>query len=138
MAGRSAYLTLQSTQPQTLAHALADSPAGQLAWNLQLFSDSVSDDYILTNATIYWLTDTAGSSALIGYHGNRPPAEPSTFPLGLACFADDFFPSIRPLAERDHSAIVHWNEYGKGGHHAAQEEPQHLADDIRTFFATRL
>jgi epoxide hydrolase len=137
MADRSAYLRLQSTQPQTLAHALADSPAGQLAWNLQLFSDAVSDDYIITNAAIHWLTDTAGSSALIGYHGNPPPTEPSSFPLGLACFADDFFPSIRPLAERDHSAIVHWNEYGKGGHHAAQEEPQLLADDIRTFFAAR-
>ncbi|MFI6513725.1 hypothetical protein ACIBCT_39490 [Streptosporangium sp. NPDC050855] len=42
-----------STQPQTLAHALADSPVGQLAWDLQLFGDEVSDDYILTNATIY-------------------------------------------------------------------------------------
>ncbi|NRQ32139.1 alpha/beta fold hydrolase [Nonomuraea sp. NN258] len=49
VAGRSAYLALQSTQPQTLAHALADSPAGQLAWNLQLFGDAVSDDYILTD-----------------------------------------------------------------------------------------
>ncbi|WP_326634233.1 epoxide hydrolase [Nonomuraea fuscirosea] len=134
MADRSAYLALQSTQPQTLAHALADSPAGQLAWNLQLFGGAVSDDYILTNAAIYWLTDTAGSSALVGYHGNRPPAGPSSIPLGLACFADDFFPSIRPLAERDHSAIVHWNTYDKGGHHAAQEEPQLLADDLRMFF----
>ncbi len=137
MAGRSAYLALQSTQPQTLAYALADSPAGQLAWNLQLFGDAVSDDYILTNAAIYWLTDTAGSSALIGYHGNKPPAEPSSVPLGLACFADDFFPSIRPLAERDHSAIVHWNTYDKGGHHAAQEQPQLLADDLRMFFTAR-
>ncbi|MFF4779377.1 epoxide hydrolase family protein [Microtetraspora fusca] len=137
MADSSAYLTVHSTQPQSLAHAMADSPAGQLAWNLQLFPDSVSDDYILTNVTIYWLTDTAGTSALTGYHGNRPPAEPSSFPLGLAYFAGDFFPSIRPLAERDHSAIVHWNEFDKGGHHAAQEEPQLLADDIRMFFAAR-
>ncbi|MEU1879759.1 epoxide hydrolase family protein [Streptosporangium sp. NPDC020072] len=136
MAGGSAYLTLQATRPQTLAHALADSPAGQLAWNLQLFGEGVSDDYILTNATIHWLTDSAGSSALVGYHGRRPPAERSSFPLGVACFAEDFFPSIRPLAERDHGAVVRWNEYAKGGHHAAQEEPQVLADDIRAFFAT--
>ncbi|MEV5570117.1 epoxide hydrolase family protein [Spirillospora sp. NPDC052269] len=138
MADRSAYLSLQSTQPQTLAHALADSPAGQLAWNLQLFSDTVSDDYILTNAAIYWLTDTAGSSALTAYHGNKPPSEPSSFPLGLACFAGDFFPSIRPLAERDHTAITHWNTYDKGGHHAAHEQPQLLADDLRTFFTPHL
>ncbi|MEV4254259.1 epoxide hydrolase family protein [Spirillospora sp. NPDC049652] len=134
MAERGAYLSLQSTQPLTLAHALADSPAGQLAWNLQLFGDMVSDDYILTNAAIHWLTDTAGSSALVGYHGNRPSAEPSSFPLGLACFAGDFFPSIRAFAERDHTTITHWNAYDTGGHHPAQEEPQLLADDIRAFF----
>ncbi|MEV2271939.1 epoxide hydrolase family protein [Nonomuraea africana] len=135
MAERGAYLRLQSTQPQTLAHALADSPAGQLAWNLQLFGDSVSDDYILTNATIYWLTDTSGTAALTGYYGNEQPAEPTSFPLGVAHFADDFFPSIQALAERDHKAIVHWSEFDRGGHHAAQEAPQLLADDIRAFFA---
>ncbi|MFC5184538.1 epoxide hydrolase family protein [Actinomadura harenae] len=134
MATRGAYLGLQSTQPLTLAHALSDSPAGQLAWNLQLFGDTVSDDYILTNASIYWLTDTGGSSAMTGYYGNKPPAEPSSFPLGLAGFGDDFFPSIRPFAERDHAAITHWNTYDKGGHHAAQEQPQVLADDLRAFF----
>lgn len=134
MTDRGAYLRLQSTQPQTLAHALADSPAGLLAWNLQLFGESISDDYILTNATIYWLTDSSGTSALTGYYGNERPSEPSSVRLGLAHFADDFFPSVRAFAERDHNAIVHWNEFDRGGHHATQETPLLLADDIRTFF----
>jgi epoxide hydrolase len=134
MTDRGAYLTLQATQPQTLAHALADSPAGQLAWNLQLFDESISDDYILTNATIYWLTDSSGTAAAAGYHGNERPAEPTSFPLGVAHFTGDFFPSVKALAERDHKGIVHWNEFGRGGHHAAQQAPELLAGDIRAFF----
>ena len=55
----SAFNKLQSTQPQTLAYALLDSPAGQLAWSAQLFGDAVSDDYILTNVMLYWLPGTA-------------------------------------------------------------------------------
>ncbi|TMR06942.1 epoxide hydrolase [Actinomadura soli] len=138
VAHKGAYLRLQATQPQTLAHALADSPAGQLAWNLQLFGETVGDDYVLTNATIYWLTDSAGSAALSGYHGNQPPAEPSSFPLGLARFAGDFFPSIRALAERDHRRIVHWSDFDSGGHHPSHEAPDLLAGDIRAFFTSSM
>lgn len=64
------YNKLQSTQQQTLSHALADSPAGQLAWSTQLFGDAVSSDYILTNVMIYWLTNTAASSAR--FYQRRP------------------------------------------------------------------
>jgi epoxide hydrolase len=102
------YHKFQSTAPQTLAHALADSLVGQLAWSYQLFGDSVSDDYILTNATIYWLTNTAASSARLYYenaHATDVPTGPTTVPLSLANFASDF-QSIRPFAERDHKNIV--------------------------------
>src|SRR5207237_6955232 len=97
------YNKLQSTEPQTLSHALADSPVGQLARSSQLFGDAVSDDYILTNVMIYWLTNTAASSARFYYedaHAQDVPTEPTTVPLGLANFANDF-QSIRPFAERD-------------------------------------
>ncbi|THV43093.1 epoxide hydrolase family protein [Glycomyces buryatensis] len=132
-----AYLALQSTQPQTLAHALSDTPAGQLAWNLQLFDETVSDDYILTNTMIYWLTNTAGSSALTGYfeprHADQPEG-PTTVPLGVAVFDSDMFQSLRPLAERDHAGIVSWNSYRTGGHHPAHQVPSILAEDMRRFF----
>ena len=52
---------LQSAQPQTVAHALADSPAGQIAWSGQLFGNALSQDHIITNVAIYWLTNTAAS-----------------------------------------------------------------------------
>jgi len=132
-----AFNKLQSQAPATLSHALTDSPAGQLAWSVQLFGDAVSEEYILTNVMIYWLTNTAGSSALVGYyedeHASDHPGEPTTVPLGLANFADDF-QSIRPFAERDHENIISWNTYDTGGHYPAQMTPDLLIDDIRQFF----
>jgi hypothetical protein len=68
----SGYATQMSTRPQTLAYALNDSPAGQLAWNLEWFVDwdptqtrrpPIDPDTVLTNVTTYWLTQTAGSAA---------------------------------------------------------------------------
>ncbi len=127
---------LQSSAPQTLAHALADSPAGQLAWSGQLFGDAVGADYVLTNATIYWLTNTAASSARLYYedaHAEETPTGPTTVPLGLANFANDFR-SIRPFAERDHSSIVRWSEFDRGDHFAPQTAPDLLVGDMREFF----
>jgi hypothetical protein len=57
-----AFSRLQAQQPQTLAHALADSPAGLAGWNGQLFGEDVDLDFVLTNITIYWLTRTTASS----------------------------------------------------------------------------
>ena len=82
---KGAYHSLQSTVPQTLAHALADSPVGQLAWNYQIYGDAVSFDYILTNVMVYWLTNTAASSARFYYenaHAQHVPTGPTTIPLG--------------------------------------------------------
>ena len=59
---KGAFNVLQGQQPQTLAHALADSPAGLLGWNAQLFDESLDDDFVLANVSLYWLTGTAGSS----------------------------------------------------------------------------
>jgi pimeloyl-ACP methyl ester carboxylesterase len=133
----SAFAKLQSTVPQTLAHALADSPVGQLAWSCQLFGDAVSRDYILGNVMIYWLTNTGGSSARLYYEDAHAeaPTEPTVVPLGLACFANDF-QSIRRFAERDHKNIVSWNEYDRGSHFAAHDAPDLLISDIRSFFGS--
>lgn len=135
MKEKGAYNMLQSTQPQTLAYALADSPVGQLAWNCQLFGNDVSRDYILTNVMIYWLTNTAGSSARLYYedaHVQEMPA-PTTVPSGISVFANDFM-SIRRFAERDHKNIIHWAEFDRGGHNSTQDAPDLLLGDIRTFF----
>jgi pimeloyl-ACP methyl ester carboxylesterase len=133
---------LHSQQPQTLAHALADSPVGLLGWNTQLMTpDSMGDkqldeDFILTNVALYWLTNTGGSSIRFYYedaHEGRH-AEPTSVPLGVAGFAGDFS-GVRRLAERDHHNLVQWNMHPEpGGHYAAHLEPEILADDIRDFY----
>jgi epoxide hydrolase len=131
----SAYAKLQATKPQNLAHALADSPAGQLAWIGQLLGTAVSRDVLVTNAAIYWHTNTGGSSARFYYEDAHVehPSEPTTVPIGLASFAFDFKP-VRRFAERDHANIVSWNDYDRGSHWAAHDAPDLLIADIRQFF----
>ena len=138
------FNTLHSQQPHTLAFALADSPVALLAWNAQLFDDTLDPDFVLANVALYWLTGTAGSSIRFYYenaHATETPREPTTTPTALAMFAGDF-QSIRRFAERDHANIVSWNSYGtepatKGvaGHYAAHEATDVLVGDIRRFFA---
>jgi epoxide hydrolase len=133
--GRSVHDKVQEAQPQTIAHALADSPAGQLAWSGQLFGDALGPDEILTNVSIYWLTNTAASAARFYYENKRAehPTEPTTAPIGLASFAYDFRP-IRRFAERDHANIVSWSEFDRGSHWAAHDAPDLLVGDLRRFF----
>jgi epoxide hydrolase len=131
----SGYAQLQGTKPQNLAHALADSPAGQLAWSGQLFGEAVSREIAVTNAAIYWLTNTGASSARMYYevaHAEQP-TEPTTVPLGLASFAMDF-QSIRRFAERDHANIVSWNSYDRGSHWSAHDAADLVVSDLRQFF----
>jgi hypothetical protein len=138
---------LQSQQPQTLAPALADSPAALLAWNAQLLigdamgEAQLDDDFILTNTAIYWFTNTGGSAIRYYYEDAKAQQaaagqEPTTVPLGLAAFKGDF-QSIRRFAERDHKNITQWHTYdAPGGHYAAHLEPELMTEDIRGFFRT--
>jgi pimeloyl-ACP methyl ester carboxylesterase len=130
-----AYDQLQSQQPQTLAHALADSPVGLLGWHSQIFRGGVDADFVLTNVMLYWLTGTAASAMRLYYEADKAkhPTEPTTVPVGLAQFGDDF-KSIRRFAERDHHNIVSWNVYDRPGHFAAHQSPDLLVGDIREFF----
>jgi pimeloyl-ACP methyl ester carboxylesterase len=141
-----AYFQIQATRPQTLAYGLADSPVGQLAWIVDKFSawthtatgipeDAVSRDDMLTNVMLYWLTGTAGSAARLYYENmHMAPAwgqPPATTPTGVAAFAEDI--AIRRYGEQSNN-IVHWTDFGEGGHFAAMEAPELLIGDIRKFF----
>jgi len=142
------YITIQATRPQTLAAALVDSPAGQLAWIIDKFRewthprgalpDSVIDrDRLLTNVMLYWLSGTAGTAAYVGYaqeSGWGAAKEPSGVPTAAIMFAHDI--GIRRYAELENT-IVRWVDVPEhGGHFAALEEPRLLVDDIRAFFRT--
>ncbi len=134
------YNQMNGTRPQTIAAALADSPVGQLAYN-ELFENFgngtslVSPEQVLTQVTLYWLTNTSATAARYHYAEGRSGAEPqvSHGRTGVAVFKDDF-QTIRPLAERDNDNIVHWTEFDRGGHYAALEVPELVVDDLRVFF----
>lgn len=139
----SGYLKISQTRPQTLAYGLTDSPAGQLAWNSELFMgfrgenlDRFDRDLFLTHVMPYWLTATAGSSARQHYEDARTGSGyrevPNETPTGVAVFPDDFR-SVRRFAERANN-IVHWSQFDRGGHFAAMDAPDLLTGDLRKFF----
>jgi epoxide hydrolase len=138
------YNSMNGTRPQTIAAALSDSPVGQLAYN-ELFENFgtgtslVSADQVLTQVSIYWLTNTAATAVRYHYAEAHSGAEPvvNHGRVGVAVFADDFR-TIRPLAERDNTRIEHWSEFDAGGHFAAMEVPDVLVSDLRTFFAAEV
>ncbi len=92
---------------------------------------------MLTSVSIYWFTNTAGSSARLYYedrHSTYQPDGPTTVPLALSNFRNDF-QSVRRFGERDHRAITSWKYHDRGSHYAAQDAPDLLVADIREFFA---
>ena len=132
---------MNGTRPQTIAAALSDSPVGQLAYN-ELFENFgngtslVSVEQVLTQVSLYWLTNTSATAVRYHYAEGHAGTEPvvSKGRIGVAVFAHDF-QTIRPLAERDNAQIVHWSEFDRGGHYAVLEVPDLVVGDLRTFFA---
>jgi pimeloyl-ACP methyl ester carboxylesterase len=140
----SGYVQLQSTRPQTLAYGLADSPAGQAAWiyeKIQAWTDSNDDaetllgrDAILDNITLYWLTDTAASSARY-YWENRGGSFAGgrlDLPVAASVFPHEIFRAPRSWADQCYPNLIHWNdELPRGGHFAAWEQPALFAQEMR-------
>jgi pimeloyl-ACP methyl ester carboxylesterase len=140
------YSRQQGTRPQTLAAGLADSPIGQLSWiaekfkewtnpSKQLPHDAVDRDQLLANVSLYWFTNTAGSSAQFYYESTHSSAgwtAPSQAPQGFSIF--DASPIVRRVMDAEKKAVF-WNEHSEGGHFPAMEAPDLLSADIRAFFA---
>jgi pimeloyl-ACP methyl ester carboxylesterase len=143
-AERGGYAELQGTRPQTLAHGLADSPVGQLAWIVEKFKewtspardlpeDAVDRDQLLANVSLYWFSNTGGSSAQFYYEARHSKAgwtAPSQAPAGYSIF--DAHPIVRRLMD-PHRKAAFWSEHQQGGHFPAMEAPSQLIDDLRAF-----
>jgi pimeloyl-ACP methyl ester carboxylesterase len=143
----SGYAQIQSTKPQTLGYALSDSPVGQLAWIAEKFrtwtdcdgviENAVDRDALLTNISVYWFTNTGGSSGRYYKEAQQAGDMGGQFgletPVGHACFPKEVIASPRKWVEHWYN-IVHWTDMPRGGHFAAMEQPELLIDDIRTFF----
>ncbi|MDF2740821.1 MAG: putative hydrolase [Actinomycetia bacterium] len=143
-AGGSGYAPYLTSRPQTLSYGLLDSPVAQLAWLVERFkefdgwpraeagapNEPIDRDQLLTNATLYWLTRTAGSSSWTYYEGAAGmPVDQTKVPTGVSHAG----PGIRRLAER-RNTIAHWSDDHSPGHMVAMAVPDQLVGDIRGFF----
>ena len=94
-------------------------------------------DELLTNIMLYWVTETATSSARLYYESrNAPTSRPMgrvEVPTGVAVFPYELFIAPRKWAEASYN-LTHWTEMPRGGHFAAMEQPDLLVEDLRTFF----
>ena len=134
-----AYAMIQSTKPTTAAVGLADSPAGLAAWiveKLRSWSDCDGDlerrfsrDEILTWVTLYWVTNTIGSSFLPYVEYDPGSDEKVTVPTGVTIFPKDLVTAPREFAQR-FFRIVRWTELPTGGHFTAWEEPEAFAREL--------
>ncbi len=143
-----AYGRLHATKPQSLAYALNDSPVGLAAWIIEKFrtwSDcdgyverAVTRDELLTNISIYWFTQTIGSSIRLYWESRRHPlhfgpGERIEVPCGIALFPREIIMPPRSWVARVYN-VQRWSHMPQGGHFAALEQPSLLAQDIRLFF----
>jgi pimeloyl-ACP methyl ester carboxylesterase len=143
------YNHVQETRPQTLAYGLNDSPAGLAAWIVEkwrAWTDPQGDlerhfsrDDLLANVTLYWVTESAGSSVRSYYERARDPrqvapGERIRTPTGVALTTEAVQRAPREWVERRYTDVRHWTEFPRGGHFVALEEPDLLAADLRTFF----
>ena len=140
---KAGYQKIQQTRPQTLGYGLTDSPAGQLAWNAELwtgwgdYADYLDVDTFLTHVSIYWFTRTGVSSARHYYEDAQSGAgyrdAPNKVPTAVAVFPQDFR-TIRTIAERANH-VVRYTEFDRGGHFAYTTDPDLVVADLREFFA---
>jgi len=143
------YQALQSSKPQTLAFALADSPVGLASWILEKFhgwSDCGDDPstvfpmcMLADNLTIYWMTNSIGSSVRYYYDATRlrPPLRQNDFvdaPTAIAIWPKDLNVAPRELAERLYN-VRRYTLFARGGHFPAWEQPELYASDLRDFAA---
>ena len=142
------YSAIMITRPDTIGAAVADSPAGLLAWIIDKYrdwSDCGGDletrfdrETLFTIGTLYWVTESIGTSfrQYVDYDANRPRPD-ITVPAGFTVSAEPGIREMpRSIADRSCSDIRVWHDPSVGGHFLAHEEPKLLAGHLTDFFAT--
>jgi pimeloyl-ACP methyl ester carboxylesterase len=148
------YAQEMSNRPQTL-YGIADSPVGLAAWMLdhdirsygmisRVFdgkTEGLTRDDVLDNVTLYWLTNTAISSARLYWDttqistgGGFFDVRGVTIPTAVSVFPDEIYAAPRSWAERAYPKLIHYNKLDKGGHFAAWEQPEFFTGEMRTAF----
>jgi pimeloyl-ACP methyl ester carboxylesterase len=151
-----AYAQEMSNRPQTL-YGIADSPTGLAAWMLdhdirsykmitRIFdgkTEGLSRDDILDNVTLYWLTNTAVSSARLYWDTAQISTGGGFFdvrgvkiPVAVSAFPDEIYQAPKSWAEKAYPKLIHYNRLPKGGHFAAWEQPALFVSEMRASFKT--
>jgi pimeloyl-ACP methyl ester carboxylesterase len=144
-----AYALEMGNRPQTL-YGIADSPVGLAAWILdhdwlslklmvRVFDgqpEGLTPDDVLDNITLYWLTNTAVSSARLYWENKLAFFAPKNvkIPVAVSVFPDEIYPAPRSWVERAYPKLIHYNQLPKGTHFAAWEQPEHVVSELRTAF----
>ena len=145
----SGYAKEQSTKPQTLGYGLADSPVGQLAWVIEKFNtwtdnrgrpeDAIDRDALLDNVMVYWLTNTAASSARLYWEsmvGSLQRFDPIPGPLAYSKFPREIFTFSERFVRTRVDNLTYYGEAGAGGHFAAFEQPERFVAQFRAGLAS--
>ena len=148
------YANEMSNRPQTL-YGIADSPIGLAAWMLdhdarsqeliaRVFdgkAEGLTRDDVLDNVTLYWLTNTAVSSARLYWDTTQTSTGGGFFdvrgvkiPVAVSVFPDEIYAAPRSWTEKAYPRLIHYNRLPKGGHFAAWEQPQAFTEEVRTAF----
>jgi len=143
------YAQEMAGRPQSL-YALADSPVGLAAWMLdhdiksyeliaRVFdggAEGLTRDDILDNVTLYWLTNTAVSSARLYWESKLPFFAPKgvAIPVGVSAFPDEIYQAPQSWTEHAYPKLIHYNRLAKGGHFAAWEQPETFTAELRATF----
>jgi pimeloyl-ACP methyl ester carboxylesterase len=120
---------------------MLDHDAQSLALITRVFdgqSEGLTRDDILDNVTLYWLTNTAVSSARLYWESKLPFFAPKhvAIPVAVSAFPEELYQAPRSWAERAYPKLVHYNKLDKGGHFAAWEQPKLFSEEVRAGFRT--
>src|SRR5213595_559622 len=144
-----AYAQEMGNRPQTL-YAIADSPVGLAAWMLdhdaasqaliaRVFNgqpEGLTRDDVLDNVTLYWLTNTAVSSARLYWESKLAFFAPKgvKLPMGVSAFPDEIYTAPESWTRAAYPQLIHYNRMPKGGHFAAWEQPAMFTQELRSTF----
>jgi len=145
------YAAMMVTRPQTVGYALADSPAGQAAWIYDKFAAwthsggeperVLSKDDMLDDISLYWLTNSATSSAQLYWENNNNNFNAENqrtaeiaIPVAVTVFPGEIYRAPRSWTQKAYRNLIYFHETDRGGHFAAWEQPDLFAAELRAAF----
>jgi len=148
------YALEMNNRPQTL-YGIVDSPVGLAGWILdhdirsyQMIArafdgkpEGLTRDDVLDNITLYWLTNTAISSARLYWDTahNLPPGgffdvRGIKIPVAVSAFAEEIYQAPKSWSEKAYVKLIHYNSFPKGTHFAAWEQTEAFVGEMRAAF----